>query len=200
MSTDEPSKSSRSISNTLLERLRGHDAEAWQRLADLYGPLVYHWCRRSGMRPPDAADTLQDVFTAVSVESTIFDEEARVRPSAAGFGSLLEIKIRDYFRARERQSGGRWGNRRPTPARRHPRRLHGQHCRRWRSPGTAAVFQRWLKIIQADFEDHTWNAFWRITVEGQDTAEVATALGMSANAVRQAKSRVLRRLRAGSAI
>ena len=48
---------------------------------------------------------------------------------------------------------------------------------------------------RAEFEERTWQAFWRVTVEGQDTAEVAAQLGISANGVRQAKSRVLRRLR-----
>ena len=37
--------------------------------------------------------------------------------------------------------------------------------------------------------------FWRMTVDGQATAEVARDFGVSASAVRLAKSRVLRRLR-----
>ncbi|MEZ6101764.1 MAG: hypothetical protein R3E01_22750 [Pirellulaceae bacterium] len=41
----------------------------------------------------------------------------------------------------------------------------------------------------------TWDAFWRTAVLGQATADVADELGMTAAAVRKAKSRTLQRLR-----
>jgi RNA polymerase sigma-70 factor (ECF subfamily) len=37
--------------------------------------------------------------------------------------------------------------------------------------------------------------FWRVTVDGEATAEVARDLSVSPSAVRLAKSRILRRLR-----
>ena len=57
--------SRRSTSTSLVQRLKGSDEEAWQRLFDLYVPLVYSWCRRSGMQSQDAADVVQEVFRAV---------------------------------------------------------------------------------------------------------------------------------------
>src|SRR5436309_658081 len=45
-----------STSTSLLARLRARDRDAWSRLAKLYGPLVYGWCRRRGLRAEDAAD------------------------------------------------------------------------------------------------------------------------------------------------
>ena len=41
-----------SISSTLLERIRNRRPEAWQRLVDLYGPVVYRWCRQLGVKTP----------------------------------------------------------------------------------------------------------------------------------------------------
>ena len=41
----------------------------------------------------------------------------------------------------------------------------------------------------------TWQAFWRTAVEGQAPKNVAAELGVRPDAVRMAKSRVLRRLR-----
>ena len=55
-----------SVSRTLLERLRRRDPEAWQRLCDVYGPLVYKWCRRAGVGAEDAADVFQEVFLGVA--------------------------------------------------------------------------------------------------------------------------------------
>ena len=34
---------------SLLERLREDDAEAWDRLADVFSPLVYTWCRQQSL-------------------------------------------------------------------------------------------------------------------------------------------------------
>jgi DNA-directed RNA polymerase specialized sigma24 family protein len=50
-------------------------------------------------------------------------------------------------------------------------------------------------LIRNEFEERTWQALWRTTVDGRSPAEVAGELNMTAGAVRVAKSRVLRRLR-----
>src|SRR5262249_50294958 len=52
-----------------------------------------------------------------------------------------------------------------------------------------------LQSIQHEFEPSTWDAFHRVTMLGEPTAAVAAALGVTANAVMIAKSRVLARLR-----
>ena len=50
----------RKTSLSLLERARAQDPQAWRRLLDLYGPLIYHWCRRSGLRGDDAVSISQE--------------------------------------------------------------------------------------------------------------------------------------------
>ena len=52
-----------------------------------------------------------------------------------------------------------------------------------------------MELVRHEFEARTWEAFWRVVVEGQAPAAVAVALGMSPNAVYVAKSKVLRRFR-----
>ncbi len=52
-----------------------------------------------------------------------------------------------------------------------------------------------LDLVRAEFENRTWEAFRRAVVEGQSPAQIAADLGMTIQAVYQAKSRVLRRLR-----
>src|SRR5437763_16387468 len=48
---------------SLLERLRRPAEEAaWVRFVELYTPLLFYWARRVGLREPDAADLVQDVF------------------------------------------------------------------------------------------------------------------------------------------
>ena len=52
-----------------------------------------------------------------------------------------------------------------------------------------------LDVIRAEFEDRTWQAFWRVSVGGESATNVADDLGVSVAAVYKAKSRVLARLR-----
>ncbi len=59
----------------------------------------------------------------------------------------------------------------------------------------AGVYHRAVSLVRDQFEERTWRAFWRVAVEDRSPAEVAEELGITANAVRQAKSRVLRRLK-----
>jgi RNA polymerase sigma-70 factor (ECF subfamily) len=54
---------------------------------------------------------------------------------------------------------------------------------------------RVLHLLQDEFQESTWRAFWENVVEDQPAAEVAERLGVSVAAVYAAKSRVLRRLR-----
>jgi RNA polymerase sigma-70 factor (ECF subfamily) len=57
------------------------------------------------------------------------------------------------------------------------------------------LYRRALELIRGDFEARTWRAFWMVAVDGVPTAEAAGELGLSTASVRQAKSRVLRRLK-----
>ena len=54
---------------------------------------------------------------------------------------------------------------------------------------------RALELVRAEFEDRTWQAFWRVAAEGRPPADIADELGMTLHAVYKAKSRVLCRLR-----
>jgi RNA polymerase sigma-70 factor (ECF subfamily) len=57
------------------------------------------------------------------------------------------------------------------------------------------LFRQGLDLIRGEFEDRTWQAFWRTAVDGVAPKDIAAELAMSPGAVRVAKCRVLRRLR-----
>ena len=57
------------------------------------------------------------------------------------------------------------------------------------------VVRRLLELIEPEFEATTWQAFRMLALEEKPTAEVAATLGISPNAARIAKSRVLNRFR-----
>jgi RNA polymerase sigma-70 factor (ECF subfamily) len=58
-----------------------------------------------------------------------------------------------------------------------------------------ALYRRGLELVRQEFRTRTWEIFWRNVVEDQPTDAVADEFGISANSVRQTRSRVLRRIR-----
>jgi RNA polymerase sigma-70 factor (ECF subfamily) len=58
------------------------------------------------------------------------------------------------------------------------------------------LYRRALELVRGEFEDRTWRMFWRAVVDDRAPADVAAEFGVTAVAVRKAKSRVLQRLRA----
>ena len=57
------------------------------------------------------------------------------------------------------------------------------------------VLRRTLETIRGEFEERTWQGFWKVQIEEKSTADVGAELGMTPAAVRKAKLRVLRRMR-----
>ena len=185
--------SSDSTSLTLLARVKSRDEQAWQRLVHLYGPVIFHWCQRAGLQPADAADLTQEVFVAVAQS---IDGFRRDRPDDTFRGWLWTIarnKIRDFFSRRNgtpQPVGGSTANDRLGQIPDTPPDLDETE-----NDFLDTVAQRGLELIRSEFEDRTWNAFWRMAVDGQTAQDVAAELDMNPHSVRQAKYRVLRRLR-----
>ena len=67
--------------------------------------------------------------------------------------------------------------------------------RRSESEAEKILSQRAVELVRAEFEQRTWEAWWKTAVEGRPAADVAAEMGMSLAAVYKAKSRVLLRLR-----
>jgi RNA polymerase sigma-70 factor (ECF subfamily) len=57
------------------------------------------------------------------------------------------------------------------------------------------MLHRAIGLIRDEFEEKTWQAFWRAAIDEQKAPDIAEELGMTSMAVRQAKCRVLRRLK-----
>ena len=68
-------------------------------------------------------------------------------------------------------------------------------AREWDLDHDRHVFRKLQTVVQPDFTPTTWEAFRRFALDGLPAAEVAEDLGLTVNAVLQAKSRILKRLR-----
>lgn len=184
-----------STSSSLIRRVKCRDQEAWQRLVDLYGPLVFSWCRQTGLNETDAADVLQEVFAAVSRGIEDFRHDRAGDTFRGWLWTIARNKIRDHYRKQAGQAAATGGTDAQQRLADIPESLSSLSSTSRGRNETAALFHRALSAVRPEFAERTWRAFWRAVVEEEPTAQIAAELGISANAVRQAKSRVLRRLR-----
>ena len=192
---DPAARSSRRTPLSLLDRARDNDAAAWHRLVHLYSPLVYYWCGRVGVRPPDADDVLQEVFRTAAARLADFRRDEPGHTFRGWLRGMTRNLLHAHFRrvAREPQAAGGSSARRQLEAVVDPAAGPDEDD----PPAELnALYRRALELVRGEFEGRTWVAFWQVAVDGRRPADVAADLGMTPAAVRQAKSRVLRRLKA----
>lgn len=172
---------------SLLEELRTPQraAHAWPRFVALYTPLLAHWAGRLGVGAADVPDFLQDVFVLLVKHLPGF----RYDPSRR-FRAWLWTLVRNRSAERQRSPAD------PLP-------IDGLEQIGGMDPAEAVadteyrqfIAARALELMRVEFHDTTWRACWAVVADGRAVTEVAAELGMSANAVHVARSRVLRRLR-----
>jgi RNA polymerase sigma-70 factor (ECF subfamily) len=179
-------------SSSLLRQAVAREPAAWQRLVSMYSPLVHHWCRQARLPEHEIADVSQEVFAVVATSLAKFQPDRAGTTFRAWMRGIARHKLQHHARRQaELAVGGTDAHERlqqmPAPA-------DGVELSESPSDVTR-LYQRAMKQVQCQFEDRTWTAFWKVTVENRSPAEVAAELGITANAVRLAKSHVLRRLR-----
>jgi len=185
-------------SRSLIDRVRADDHDAWELLADIYAPLVYSWARKSNLQESDAEDIVQDVFRRVASGLKNFEYSGKDHTFRGWLWTITRNSIRNYITKRDGQmalgAGGSQALRQISEA---PDWIsEAEAAEPELNPSEeAAVLKRALKLVEDDFADHIWQAFWRFTVEGHSAKDVASDFGMTAAGVRQAKFRVLARLR-----
>jgi RNA polymerase sigma-70 factor (ECF subfamily) len=187
-------RSERATSLTLLEKARGNEPGALERLVRLYQPLVHYWCCRGGVAYADADDVVQEVFQEVVADLSRFHWD---RPGDTFRGWLRGI-TRHLVLLHLRRRG------------RHPRAAGGTDAfaklQEMADPQVdlpdedppaevQGLYRRALDLVRGEFEDRTWQMFWVVVIEDRSPAAVAEQFGVSAAAVRKAKSRVLHRLK-----
>lgn len=180
---------------SLLDRLKGArpDATDWTRLQEVYLPLIRRWLGRVPGLGDEASDLAQEVFLIVSRELPRFDRQ-REGSFRAWLRGITVNRVRSHWRRRRR--GPVVGFDRSDDFLAQLADPGSELAREWDRDHDQQVIQKLLAVVQPDFSPVTWKAFHRFALDGQPAARVAEELGMTENAVVQAKSRVLRRMRA----
>jgi RNA polymerase sigma-70 factor, ECF subfamily len=180
---------------SLLDRLKvaEPDAQEWQRLQELYQPLIGAWLSRVPGLGDEAADLTQEVLMVLIRELPRFERQ-REGSFRAWLRQITVNRVRTFGKLRVRRpaTGGAvdtdaFLGQLEDPA--------GDLAREWDRQHDQHVFQKLLSAVELDFTSQTREAFRRTAIEGQPVARVAAELALSENAVVLAKLRILRRLR-----
>lgn len=181
---------------SLIDRVRmdKKDQASWHQFMDIYRPLVTHWCRRVNIKKTDTEDVCQEVFTSVLMSINRFRKERESDTFRGWLRTITKCRIVDYLRVKTRE----------VPAMRNidinaiiapltePEELSAPDNESRKA--SREVLREAVKAVQDRSDDKTWQAFTRTAVDDQNATDVAEELGMSSDAVRQAKSRVTKRL------
>jgi RNA polymerase sigma-70 factor (ECF subfamily) len=180
------------LSTGLLEQVRGMDPEGWSRMVTTFGPIVYRWCRCSGVSEHDAPDVVQEVFASVARGIPGFVRQRQHGSFRSWLATITRNRIRDYLRRRikiEQAAGGSEALERLLAQ---EQQIDSTICGEQLESSLARAV---LQVVKSEFQPVTWQAFWQTVVDGRSAADVAADLRLSLDSVYQAKSRVLRKLR-----
>jgi RNA polymerase sigma-70 factor (ECF subfamily) len=173
-------------SASLLRKLRQEgDADSWARFVHLYSPVLYCWALKMGLQHNDALDLVQEVFVVLVQKLPEFDYDAHKRFR----GWLWTVTKRKWLERRRR---------RPLPV------DPNTSIQDIQTPSVTEEIEETefrehllhslVPSLRGNFQESTWQAFWRHVVEGRPVAEVAAELGLSAATVYKAKLRILAHL------
>jgi RNA polymerase sigma-70 factor (ECF subfamily) len=187
--------SSHATRSSLLLRTRQRDGAAWGELIELYGPLIVHWCRQCRIDSHSAADCMQEVFASVAVAIETFQPTRETGSFRAWLWTITRRKVLDHLRKVRGSPEAAGGS---TALGLLQQVIDPDAFFDEEPSGENQIQQlthRALTQVRSEFEDRTWQAFWRCVVDGISTDQVADELGLSSASVRQSRSRILRRLR-----
>jgi RNA polymerase sigma-70 factor (ECF subfamily) len=180
---------------SLLEHLRLSPTDsAWQRLVDLYTPLIRAWLRRYSLLDQDADDVVQEVLAIVVRKIPEFKRKPRTGAFRRWLRTITVNCLRGFWRSRRFRPKVA-GNKSFGQILDQLEDADSALSKRWDKEHDDHVTRRLLEMIRPRFEERTWQAFQRVALEGAAVDQVADELGMSINAVFIAKSRVVHSLR-----
>jgi RNA polymerase sigma-70 factor (ECF subfamily) len=156
--------------------------------------MVYDWARHAGLQAEDAGDVVQEVFRNLVKALSQFQPDLHNATFRGWLRTITRHKVVDALRYqadRPQATGGSDAHERLLLVPEAASDVSSMHGRN--SPN--AQFAHALESVRSEFEERTWQAFWSVVVEGVHSTDAAANLGISANAVYIARSRVMRRLR-----
>jgi RNA polymerase sigma-70 factor (ECF subfamily) len=155
--------------------------------------MIAQWLRSQHIQASDADDLGQETLVVVLQELPRFKHNGRPGAFRRWIRLILANRCRERFRSAQREK--RAISRQIEEMGSDLGQDDSIWSRRWNQQHDDFLLREALNQIAPQFGKGTITAFRRIVLDQQNPQEVAAQLGLSLNAVRIAKSRILARLR-----
>ena len=173
--------------------------DAWIRMTSIYGPIVHRQVRRTNVASSEVPDVVQTVFfkAAMSIDAYHHNRDRHGSFRAWLFGITNNV-VMDYFR-KSAKTPMVVGGTDSTLIEDKSADFDSVELEWEPNPesvnSTTTFAHKAIDNIKSDFSTPTWQCFWRTVVQGESAKNIGEDLGLQPAAVRQAKFRVLKRLR-----
>src|SRR5262249_28693638 len=157
------------------------DAASWERLVELYTPLIRGWLRQHARLGHDADDLVQEVLTVVVRKLPEFERQ-RTGAFRRWLRMITVNCLRDFWRA-QRLRPVATGDSDFLAVLAQLEDPDSSLSKLWDQEHDQHVTRRLMELIRPKFEPRTWQAFQRVAVDGAPPDLVAIELGVSVNAV-----------------
>lgn len=178
-------------SRLLADLAAGAAESAWRELDSRYRSALIGFALRLGASPTDAEEITQDSLAAFAKAC----RDGTYDPSGGALSGWLYALVRERVRERWRWYGVRGGQRGESALGdvEDDERMSNLWDAEWR----AAILREGLRRLREEsgLSVKTIAAFEGLVLDGRDAAELGRELGLTANAVYQAKFRASERLR-----
>jgi len=145
------------------------------------------------LQDANAADVTQEVLRAVARASKRLDYDPGRGSFRAWLLTVVRSKLCDFRTSAQRKLQG--SGTAETQALLDALPAREQEEALWELENERRLFAWAADKVHCEFEEPSWQAFWRTAVEGQSGQEVADTLGISVGAVYIAKSRILSKIK-----
>ena len=180
---------------SLLIRIRdASDTDAWRQFVDLYGALINRYARCRGLQAADADDLTQLVLLAISEGIGRLEYDAFKGTFRAWLYTIVRRQLSQFFARQQHVLQGSGDSKVHDRLQQQPDRDDAD-AELWEQEYRQQRFLWAADRARVDFQERTWQAFWRTAVHGEEPRGVAEALGLSIGALYTARARVLNRIR-----
>ena len=170
------------------------DSAAWDRLVELYAPLMRRWLNRYDIQDADAEDLIQEVLAVLMQELHQFKHDQRAGAFRHWLRRILVHRLQNLWRS-QRYAPSVKGTSSLIEQLNQLEDDRSEISRIWNAEHDRHVIAKLMTVVRPEFQARTWEAFRRQIFDGQRADAVAAELGMPISSVYVARSRVLAALR-----
>ncbi|MEZ6096019.1 MAG: RNA polymerase sigma factor [Pirellulaceae bacterium] len=179
-----------STSHSLLDALSDGDESAWEKIALVWGPVLFQYFRRRELTNSDAEEVVQNVMLRMyqGLKKRQFVRDGEAKRLKYWIFKIAENELKTFYT--------RFLNRPKSPGGSSYQNLVANvEAETEASALESLAITRILELIEGDFQKVTWNAFQLRYFDSLSFADIGEKLSISEESAKQGVYRVRQRLR-----